>query len=206
MSCRTAGRHALLLELDGPDDVRAWHAEVVRRRETGTGPDAVEVVPGARTLLLDGLPDPPAVRRELESWAPPAAAPAGETGLVELRVTYDGADLEAVAGRCGVSPDAAADLHAGPEYTVAFCGFSPGFAYLSGLPEPLHLPRLDTPRTEVPAGSVAVAGPWCGVYPSASPGGWLLLGRTDAGLFDPYRDPPALLPPGTRVRFRPVRG
>ena len=86
----------------------------------------------------------------------------------------------------------------------AFCGFSPGFAYLAGLPEELAVPRLDTPRTKVPAGAVALAGTWCAAYPTASPGGWRLIGRTDAALWDAAREQPALLAPGTRVRFRPA--
>ena len=85
---------------------------------------------------------------------------------------------------------------------MAFCGFAPGFGYLTGLPDDLHVPRRATPRTRVPAGSVALAGPYAGVYPQASPGGWQLVGRTDAVLFDVDRDPPALLMPGTTVRFR----
>jgi KipI family sensor histidine kinase inhibitor len=87
------------------------------------------------------------------------------------------------------------------EFTVAFCGFSPGFGYLTGLPERFHVPRLSTPRMKVPAGAVAVAGPYAGVYPRSSPGGWRLLGHTALSLFDPQRDEPALLTPGTRVRF-----
>ena len=84
---------------------------------------------------------------------------------------------------------------------VAFCGFSPGFAYLAGLPPELAVPRLETPRHRVPAGSVALADTYAGIYPTASPGGWRLVGRTDAVLFDPDRDPPALLTPSTRVRL-----
>jgi KipI family sensor histidine kinase inhibitor len=99
------------------------------------------------------------------------------------------------------------ELHSTAVYTVAFMGFSPGFPYLVA-EEPsqlLALPRLATPRTEVPAGSVAVAAGYCGVYPRSSPGGWNLLGRTEMLLFDAQRDPPAPLEPGTRVRFEPVR-
>ena len=91
-----------------------------------------------------------------------------------------------------------------PELTVAFGGFAPGFGYLTGLPTELHVPRRATPRTRVPAGAVGLAGPFAGAYPRASPGGWQLVGRTDAVLFDVDRDPPALLVPGTRVRFRQV--
>ncbi|MFI2706903.1 allophanate hydrolase subunit 1, partial [Nocardioides sp. CER28] len=96
------------------------------------------------------------------------------------------------------------DRHTSLTFTSAFCGFAPGFAYLTGLPEEWWLPRLDDPRPRVPAGAVAIAGEWCGVYPTASPGGWLLLGRTDATLWDPTAEEPALLAPGTQVRFVPA--
>ena len=130
-----------------------------------------------------------------------AAAPAGRETTVEIPVRYDGADLAAVAERVGLSLDEVVALHCAPEYTVRFCGFSPGFGYLDGLDPRLHVPRHSSPRTSVPAGSVAVAGEFTGVYPRSSPGGWQLLGRTDAPLWDADRDPPALLTPGARVRF-----
>ena len=94
--------------------------------------------------------------------------------------------------------------HGGIEFVSAFCGFAPGFAYLAGLPEEYAVPRLDSPRSRVPVGSVGLAGSWCGVYPSESPGGWRLLGHTDLTLWDPDRSEPALLAPGTRVRFVPA--
>ena len=130
------------------------------------------------------------------------ALPAGEP--VTLDVEYDGDDLAGVALACGLSVQEAIDLHCGAEYTVAFCGFMPGFAYLVGLPPLLQLPRRSTPRTRVPAGSVAIAAEFAGVYPRESPGGWHLLGHTNAILWDDSRTPPAMLPPGTRVRFRPT--
>ena len=126
--------------------------------------------------------------------------------VVGVPVSYDGADLEAVATTLGMSAEAVVALHAAADYTVAFMGFAPGFPYLIApdrMPL-LDLPRLETPRTAVPAGSVAVAAGYCGIYPRSSPGGWNLLGRTGLVLFDPERDPPALLGPGTRVRFEPV--
>ncbi|MDE3130850.1 MAG: carboxyltransferase domain-containing protein, partial [Acidobacteriota bacterium] len=131
--------------------------------------------------------------------------------VVTIPVEYDGSDLEEVAEKLATSSEAVVELHSGAEYTVAFMGFSPGFPYLiadetaQGVLPLLELPRLETPRTEVPAGSVAVAAGYCGIYPRSSPGGWNLLGRTDVTLFDAERDPPALLEPGTRVRFEPVR-
>ena len=123
---------------------------------------------------------------------------------VELPVVFDGPDLDEVARLAGRSTrDVVAGLTSA-ELTVAFGGFAPGFGYLTGLPEFLHVPRRATPRTRVPAGAVGLAGPFAGAYPRASPGGWQLVGRTDVVLFDVDRDPPALLTPGTRVRFRRV--
>ena len=121
-----------------------------------------------------------------------------------LEVVYDGADLEDVAQACELTIRDVIQLHSTADYTVAFCGFVPGFAYLVGLPELLQLPRRSTPRTRVPAGAVAIAAEFTGVYPRESPGGWHLLGRTGMPLWDDSRNPPALLAPGTRVRFRPT--
>ncbi len=125
----------------------------------------------------------------------------------ELDVAYDGADLPTLAARLGLSVDALAELHAAPAYEVAFLGFLPGFAYLSGLDPRLVVPRRDTPRTRVPAGSVAIGGPYTGVYPFASPGGWHLLGRlvaTEAARAGVWSADGPLLGPGDRVRFRRV--
>jgi KipI family sensor histidine kinase inhibitor len=159
---------------------------------------AVEVVPGARTVLFDGVDDPESLAGLLAGWRPGAGAEPGE--LVELPMVYDGPDLEAVAELWATDVDGVVARHGEVEFVSAFCGFAPGFAYLAGLPEELAVPRLDSPRTRVPAGAVGLAGAWCGVYPSASPGGWRLLGHTDATLWDPARSDPALLAPGTRVR------
>ena len=119
-------------------------------------------------------------------------------------MTYDGEDLPAVADHWGVDVPAVVDRLAGTAFRVAFCGFAPGFAYLTGLPADLSVPRLPSPRPRVPAGSVALAGPYAGIYPTASPGGWLLVGRTTLTLFDVHADPPARLGPGTRVRLVPA--
>jgi KipI family sensor histidine kinase inhibitor len=163
---------------------------------------AVEVVPGACTVLFDGVGDHDALTAVVATWRPGGAPPAGE--LVEVRLTYDGPDLDEVAARWGTDRDGVVERHASVEYTSAFCGFAPGFAYLAGLPGALAVPRLDSPRARVPAGSVGLAGTWCGVYPTESPGGWRLLGRTDVVLWDAHRSDPALLAPGTRVRFVPA--
>lgn len=123
---------------------------------------------------------------------------------IEIRVRYgneDGPDLTAVAAACGLSPDEVIARHLAPEYRVAMLGFAPGFPYLLGLDPALALPRRAQPRRSVSAGSVAIGGAQTGIYPRSGAGGWHLIGRTEAILFDPKRDPPALLQPGDRVRF-----
>jgi KipI family sensor histidine kinase inhibitor len=197
------GTRALLIEVGSDTEVQALHAEIVRRRAAGALPPVQEVVPAARTVLLDGLDDPGALARDLPAWHIPAqAADAG--ALVEVPTTYDGADLADVAALWDVTVDEVARVHAATEFRVAFCGFAPGFGYLTGLPERYDVSRLPTPRSSVPAGSVGLAGSYTGVYPRSSPGGWRLIGRTDLVLWDPAREPAALLTPGTRVRFVPV--
>lgn len=134
-----------------------------------------------------------------------ALAPAGRT--IEIPVCYEGEcapDLADVARGAGLAPGEAAELHAGASYRVAFLGFSPGFAYLLGLPPRLATPRLPAPRLRVPAGSVGIAGGQTGLYPRPTPGGWRLVGRTPVSLFDPGRESPSLLLPGDAVRFVPV--
>ncbi|WP_432137587.1 MULTISPECIES: 5-oxoprolinase subunit B family protein [unclassified Streptomyces] len=195
------GDDALLVEVASGPEAQALHAELLRRRAAGLL-TAREIVPGARTVLLDGVPDPAAVADELTTAeVPPTAAPAPD--VMEIPVRYDGPDLAEVAAHWGVGEHEVARLHAGAEFRVAFCGFAPGFGYLTGLPQRYDVPRRATPRTCVPAGSVALAGPYTGVYPRSSPGGWLLIGTTDAVLWDHARVPAALLAPGTRVRFVP---
>ena len=184
------GAGAVLVEVAGAAEAGALAAWA-----RGRVP-ALEIVPAAKTVLFDGIRGP----LDLTGFTP-AAAPVGK--LVEVPVVYDGPDLADVAEMWGMAVEEAVARHVECEYTVAFCGFAPGFSYLTGLPASLAVPRLDTPRSSVPAGSVAVAGEYTGIYPSASPGGWRLLARTDAVLWDVDRDPPALLSPGCRVRFVP---
>ncbi|MEV5243156.1 5-oxoprolinase subunit PxpB [Streptomyces cinnamoneus] len=200
MRALPVGSRALLVEVATAEEAQALHAELLRRRAAGALPPVREIVPAARTVLLDGLADPHALAADLASWNVPPL-PGADTEPVVLPVRYDGADLAEVAALWGVGEDEVVRLHTGTEFRVAFCGFAPGFGYLTGLPERLHVPRRATPRTAVPAGSVGLAGPYTGVYPRSSPGGWQLIGRTDAVLWDPGREPAALLAPGTRVRF-----
>jgi len=195
LSVHRVGSDALLVDCTDLAEAMALHAEA-RRRDVA----AHDVVPGARTVLFDGVADPAALADEIGSWRlEPGSSVAGD--LVELPTSYDGPDLDDVAKRWDMTRDEVVDTHRGTEFVVAFCGFAPGFAYCSGLPDRLAVPRLDSPRTKVPAGSVGLAGAFTGVYPTASPGGWRIIGTTTAPLWDADRESPALLAPGTRVRF-----
>lgn len=179
-------------------------AALAARRPKGL----LDAVPGARTLLL--LFDPAA----LDASTLPAllaglgaSARARPARTVRLQAAYGGEagpDLAALAAEVGLAEAELVRMHAGAEHRVAFLGFAPGFAYLSGAPERLRVPRLKTPRVRVPRGSVALADGYTGIYPAETPGGWRLIGRVAARLFDPRADPPALLRPGDRVIFEPV--
>ena len=184
------------------------------------GQGLLDRIPGARTLFCEF--DPLRISHETITRAIESAAPASDAGaaapaprLHRIPVRYGpggygveageaGADLGALARAAAMDEARFVSLHASAEYRVAFLGFAPGFAYMTGLPEALRFPRLATPRTRVPAGSLAIAGPYTGIYPNAGPGGWNLIGSAAARLFDPRRDPPALLLPGDRVVFDPV--
>ena len=182
----------------GPDAVLVEVAsaeEALALFEAGRGL-AREVVPGARTVLFDG------VGPDFEVPAFEVRAVSG--GHVDLPTTYDGPDLEDTARLLRMTVEALVEKHTATTFTVAFCGFSPGFAYCTGLG--LDVPRLDSPRTRVEPGSVGLAGEFTGVYPTASPGGWRLIGRTNVRLWDTHRAEPALLTPGTTVRFVAERG
>ncbi len=207
---RPAGERALLVEL--PDLAAVWALElaVSQARSTGAQPWAgvIDVVPGAQTLLL--LTDGPvragaladALGGVLRGLAP---VPAREGPAVVVPVVYDGPDLAAVADLLGLTRDEVVAAHTGTPWRVGFGGFAPGFAYLVDGDPRLQVPRRQAPHTRVPAGAVALAGSYSGIYPRASPGGWQLLGRTDLVLWDVERDPPALLRPGLTVRFAVAR-
>ncbi|GAA4142878.1 5-oxoprolinase subunit PxpB [Actinomadura keratinilytica] len=201
MRVRRAGDTALLVEVD---DLATAHRLNAAVRAAGP-PGVVDVVPGERTVLVVADPaccDLAALAARLPRLPLPDSA-SGDAPPVEIPVVYDGADLDEVAELTGLSRAEVVRRHAAASYTVAYLGFSPGFGYLTGLDPALHVPRRTSPRTAVPAGSVAIAGPYSAVYPSRSPGGWRLLGRSDLPLWDVRRDPPSLLQPGTRVRFVP---
>ncbi|MFE7775946.1 5-oxoprolinase subunit PxpB [Streptomyces sp. NPDC057445] len=202
MKLLPVGDRALLVELGSGVEAESLHAELLRRRAAGTLPPTAEIVPAARTVLLDGIEEPGRLAAELPGWdIPPLPQDAGE--VIEIPVRYDGPDLAEVAALWSVAADEVAGIHSAAEFHVAFCGFAPGFGYLTGLDERFAVPRRATPRTSVPAGSVALGGPYTGVYPRSSPGGWQLIGTTDVTLWDPAREPAALLSPGVRVRFVP---
>ncbi|CAN5472512.1 allophanate hydrolase subunit 1 [soil metagenome] len=190
------GPRAVLAEFDSLAEVMlaasAWRAA---RRQ-----GIVDVVPAARTVLV--VHDA-SFEREWLHQPLPATGNAVIGELVTIDVVYDGEDLASVTESLRLSTDEVVRRHCAPEYVVAFCGFMPGFSYLTGIDDSLMLPRRETPRTRVPAGSVAIAAEFSAVYPRESPGGWHLLGRTDAQMWSTDREPPALLPPGTRVRFHP---
>lgn len=199
MQARRVGEHGVLVECGSAAEVAATYLQL-RPRAAELG--ALDVVPAARTVLLDGLHDVAHVLDLIASLAPPpptAALPPGP--LVELPTRYDGEDLAEVARQWDVSTAEVVQIHQQAIFTVLFCGFAPGFAYCTGLPDGLTVKRRPDPRPRVPAGSVALAGEYTSVYPSSSPGGWQLIGSTTAELWQSGADEPALLGPGTTVRF-----
>lgn len=206
------GTAALLLEVSDTGQARATYAAVRDLVARGMLPAPRDVVPAARTVLVDGLHDPAAwyaaLERALaEGPAPSDAALSSDAAdePVVLDVRYDGPDLPVVAEAWGCTPEEVVRRHTAVVFTVAFCGFAPGFAYCTSDPPLPSVSRRDDPRPSVPAGSVALAAEYCGVYPRTMPGGWQLVGRTDAVLFEAGREQPALLQPGSRVRFESRR-
>lgn len=199
---REAGERAWLLEWSGDEqDANAKARAAAAALKAAGARGLLDAVPAARTLLvLGGAEFDPSPLAALE-LNPPPAAPGPSPRAHEIRFTPDGEDLDEIASRCGLSPEAFLKAFTGLTFTVGFLGFQPGFAYLYGLPLAFHLPRRPIPRTVVPAGSVALAGPYAGIYPGATPGGWNLLGTSPQRLFDLRGDPPFLFSAGDRVRF-----
>lgn len=203
---------AFLVEFPGRSDDDANRAAVSlaerlsKRRVHGV----LDAIPGARTLFVAFDPRARsfiAVARILGRLAAEGGAAPRESRRFRIPVAYGGEggpDLSAVARELGMEPEELARRHAGADYRVAFLGFSPGFPYLTGLPPELAVARLPNPRPRLAAGSVAIAGAYSAIYPSETPGGWRLIGRTSVALFDPRADPPALLAPGDRVSFEPI--
>lgn len=198
-----SGSTALLVELDSLDEVLALYAALAAAPPEGV----TDLVPAARTVLV--VTDPARTPLPAVADAVRAATPGGEQQplgeLLEVPVAYDGEDLDDAAGLLGCDRQELIRRHSADEWTVAFCGFAPGFGYLTSASRQWDVPRRATPRTRVPAGAVALAGEFSGVYPRESPGGWQIIGSTDLVAFDLSREPAALLRPGVRVRFVPER-
>jgi KipI family sensor histidine kinase inhibitor len=199
------GEAAFLLRLADPERLPS----LVRAVDSARDSRVVDLVPGADSLLVV-FADPTTPRDR--SWLA-TALEAARSGAVQdtsrapalhrIPVAYGGPDLERVASHAGLRPDEVVELHASGAYRVAFVGFQPGFAYLAGLPSRLRVPRLSAPRPRVPGGSLGIGGDWTGFYPSASPGGWNLIGRTDEGFFDPGSSPPCRFATGDLVQLVP---
>ncbi len=186
------GPDAVLVEVESAEEAVALY-DAARAEDV----DAREIIPAARTVLFDGVSE--ATRSWLAAHRVVEVRAREPRRHVEVAVTYDGPDLDDTARLLSMTAGELVALHTSTTFTVAFCGFSPGFAYCVGLG--LSVPRLDSPRPRVAPGSVGLAGEFTGVYPSASPGGWRLIGRTDARLWDTARAEPALLSPGATVTF-----
>src|SRR6478736_7775616 len=199
---RAVGTRAVLAELGGTPGVLALQAQLLEHPLPGQ----LDVLAAAETVMVTA-DSPVAARRiaaqllRLDLTAPVQR----DGGLVVIDTVYDGEDLAEVAELTGLGIDGVIAAHTGQLWTVAFAGFAPGFGYLVGDNEALHVPRRSSPRTAVPAGSVALAGNYSAVYPRRSPGGWQLIGRTSARMWDLDREQPALAAPGSRIQFRAVR-
>ncbi len=211
MRIEPASDHSLLISV-GESISETAHRDIVRLFELLRGMEGVRNLhPGYASILISYDPlrrHPADLAREVrERAARVDTAPLQEARTVEIPVRYggeSGPDLADVAAHCGLTPERVVELHSGAGYLVYFLGFSPGFPYLGGMPQQIAVPRLESPRKQVPAGSVAIGGSQTGVYPLASPGGWRIIGQTPLKLFDPAHDPPALLRMGDRVRFVPL--
>ena len=210
---RIAGDQGLLVEYGDAIDLAVNHK--VRAMAIVLGADlpegVIEVIPTYRSLLIVYDPVKTAPRRlkeiliSLEQRLPEIQIPPPKT--VEIPVCYGdefGPDIEFVAKSHGLSVEEVVGLHCEPEYPIYMIGFTPGFPFLGGLPETLHTPRLETPRTLVPEGSVGIANNQTGMYPVASPGGWQLIGRTPLKLFAPERPNPFLYQAGDRIKFKAI--
>lgn len=207
------GERALAFQLSEEVDEAANRRVIALARSLGEAPLAgvIEWVPTYRSLLVRY--DPEQVRGDaleaalLERYAELPQSMAGEGRLWRLPVVYGGAagqDLDELARMKDMTTDELIALHAGAEYRVYMIGFAPGFAYLGGVPERLHTPRLPKPRQNIPAGAIGIGGQQGNIASVAGPSGWRFLGRTPVLIFDPRREPPFLLSAGDRVRFQPV--
>lgn len=201
------GDRALVLTLEEADPAAQRQLHWLAR-QLAQSPALSEAVPGMGNLTLvlnSPLADIPALAQQaLALWDKrPEAAPAGQ--LHKIKVRYQGPDLHQVAEYSGLTEQAVVERHAKATYEVAFIGFMPGFAYLTGMDKRLAMPRRAEPRVQVPAGAVAIAGQQTGLYPRQSPGGWQIIGYADTPLFDIHQSPPALLQPGDQIQFEVSR-
>ncbi|MGA9851466.1 MAG: 5-oxoprolinase subunit PxpB [Gammaproteobacteria bacterium] len=202
MNIRFFGDSALLLEMKDFRAAQQWRQAIHKQ----SIPGILELVPGYDTLLVEYDPqrlDAAKFTRRLQKLAQIPIFPVDEREH-HIEVRYNGVDLEDVARMTGLDIAEVVRCHSSVTYTVAFLGFAPGFSYLTGLDPKIRVPRLKSPRVRVPAGAVAIADEFVGIYPQATPGGWRILGHTDAVLFDTSRPAPALFMPGDKVHFRPV--
>jgi inhibitor of KinA len=227
MEITPLGDSALLIRVaenfdDAPEDALSKVLAAKRGLEAAQIPGAIEIAPAYTTVALFCDPvraiDAGAPVENVFEWIEQRIRKALsemneihadriEASVVEIPVCYEtefALDLEDVARRAGVHWKEVVDLHCGVEYRVHCVGFTPGFPFLGGLPRKIATPRRDVPRKEIPAGSVAIGGTQTGIYPIKSPGGWNVIGRTPLQLFNPQKDPPALLRAGDRVRFRSI--
>ncbi|HZR78020.1 MAG TPA: 5-oxoprolinase subunit PxpB [Chthoniobacterales bacterium] len=226
MEITPLGDSALLVRVvenfeSAPDDALMRVLAAKSALEQTKIPGTIEITPAYTTLALFYDPvraiDGGAPAHDLFQWLQQrvhqvlADSSAGfrriPRTIIEIPVCYDdefAPDLDEVASRAGIDRSEVVELHRSGDYRVHCVGFTPGFAYLGGLPEQLNTPRKNVPRKEIPAGSVAIGGGQTGIYPVKSPGGWQIIGRTSLRLFDPAKNPPALLQAGDRVRFRSI--
>lgn len=211
MRLRPCGDAALLVDLDDLAHVLALAPALQAGRVTA--PTVTDIVPAARTILVRFDPtrttaDAVGAWIQARSSRPVAQLERATEGNapepIDLPVVYDGADLDEVGRLTGLGPAGVVEAHTARPWRVAFLGFAPGFAYCTGGAPRLRVPRRDSPRERVPAGAVGLADDLTAVYPRASPGGWQLIGHTETAVWDVQRDPPALLTPGTRVKFRAI--
>lgn len=202
VTLRSYGPAAAILEVGCGAHAADLYSTLNRWRACGDLAGLVDVVPGARTVLVRWSPDQaaPNLTQVLSAWQP-ITRHARAFPTIEIPVRYNGPDLDDVSRLTGLSRAQIITLHTSTTLAVAFSGFIPGFAYITGLPSSLQVRRRAEPRTAIPAGSVGLASEFTGIYPQSSPGVWQLIGHTDVTLFDPTANPPALLQPGQRVRF-----
>lgn len=203
MRILAAGFAASLVEVECLDQMLSLYQGLQEARVRGRGQAITELIPAARTVLVEFDPDDISaaeVERLIRSVSLDTSRPS-VSDVLTIHATYDGPDLTFVCDQLGMSLPQFIAWHTGVEWTVAFTGFAPGFGYLTSKAHTVSIPRLPTPRVQTPAGSIAMADSFTGIYPRESPGGWRIIGRTDEPLFDLDREPAVSLLPGRRVHF-----